>query len=353
MPDGWIHPRLQASNISRNSVTDNPTRMASTRAMRLSAPASFGSRRSMKKPAPPSAASTRNKKTTITIFMTNDYSTEPAPPSAGSSPPGAPRSGAGSTRSRIVWFVVALACASLTARFGVWQLSRAHTKLANEALVRERSALPPMAGAELAGDAATAEQQWQRHIALTGEWIPARTVFLMNRTMDERSGFYVMTPLRLPDGSAVIVQRGWVARDDADPLKMPALATPAGPVQLHGHVAPWPSHWIDIGHGAGGPVRQNLELAAFGAETGLALRPATVVEDANAGNAADGLRRDWPSGNGGVGVTTNYGYAVQWFAMSIAFLGLWVWLQFVRPRRPVPSDSDFPVDPRVDDQRPR
>ena len=72
----------------------------------------------------------------------------------------------------------------LTARFGVWQLSRAHTKLANEALVAERSALPPLPGSELAREPAAAEQQWQRHIALAGEWIPARTVFLMNRTMD-------------------------------------------------------------------------------------------------------------------------------------------------------------------------
>jgi len=285
--------------------------------------------------------------------MTNDYSTQGAQASAGSSPPGAPRKGAGSTRSRVIWFIVALACAMLTARFGVWQLSRAHTKLANEALVAERGTLPPLPGDELAREPAAAEQQWQRHIALEGEWIPARTVFLMNRTMDERSGFYVMTPLRLADGSAVIVQRGWVARDDADPLKVPPIATPAGPVRLHGHVAPWPSHWIDIGHGAGGPVRQNLERAAFGAESGLALRPATVVEDATTDNSGDGLRRDWPSGNGGVGVATNYGYAVQWFAMSIAFLGLWVWLQFIRPRRPAAPDSESPVDATVDHARHR
>jgi len=285
--------------------------------------------------------------------MTKDYSTDPAAASAGSSSPVARApGGAGSTRSRIVWFVVALACALLTARFGVWQLSRAHTKLANAALVAERSALPPLVGDALARDAATAEAQWQRHIALTGEWDVAHTVFLMNRTMDERSGFYVMTPLRLPDGGAVVVQRGWVARDDADPMKVPAVPAPGGSVKVFGHVAPWPSHWIDIGHGAGGPVRQNLELAPFSAEAGQALRPVTVVEDASADNAGDGLRRDWPSGNGGVSVTTNYGYAVQWFAMSIAFLGLYVWLQFIRPRRPGPtsdSDSEPLHDARVDD----
>ena len=273
--------------------------------------------------------------------MKNDYSTDPAPAPAGSSPPG--RSGAGSTRSRIVWFVVALACALLTGRFGVWQLSRAHTKLANEALVKERSAMPPLVAGELARDAATAEAQWQRHITLSGQWDAVHTVYLMNRSMGDRSGFYVMTPLRLPDGGAVVVQRGWIARDDAEPMKAPPVATPAGTVTLQGHVAPWPSHWIDIGHATGGPVRQNLELPAFTTESGLALRPETVVEDANADNAADGLRRDWPTAAAGVSVATNYGYAVQWFAMSVGFLGLYVWLQFIRPRRPAPPDPDSPL----------
>jgi len=282
--------------------------------------------------------------------MKNDYSTQAAAPAPGSSPPeGSRRGGAGSTRSRIVWFFVALACALLTARFGVWQLSRAHTKLANEALVKQRGAMPPMAAGELAREPAAAAAQWQRHITLTGQWDAAHTVFLMNRTMDERSGFYVMTPLRLPDGSAVVVQRGWVPRDDADPMKAPAVPQPSGPVQVFGHAAPWPSHWIDIGHGAGGPVRQNLEQAPFAAESGLQLRPLTVVEDATAANAGDGMRRDWPSMTAGVSVTTNYGYAVQWFAMSIAFLGLYVWLQFIRPRRKADSDSDSAFDARVDD----
>jgi surfeit locus 1 family protein len=282
--------------------------------------------------------------------MKNDYSTDPAAASAGSSPleDPAPR-GAGTTRSRIVWFFVAVACALLTARFGIWQLSRAHTKLANAALVAERSVLAPLAGSDLARDPATAQAQWQRPIALTGEWDTAHTVFLMNRTMDERSGFYVMTPLRLPDGGAVLVQRGWVPRDDVDPMKVPAIPVRGGPVKVLGHAAPWPSHWIDIGHGAGGPVRQNLELAAFTVESGLALRPVTVIEDATADNATDGLRRDWPVPE--IGVATNYGYAVQWFAMSIAFLGLYVWLQFIRPRRRTHADAvpQSPPGARVDD----
>ena len=107
-----------------------------------------------------------------------------------------------------MWFVVALGCASLTAQLGRWQLSRAHAKVAHEQLVAQRGGLPPMPGDALARDAAAGEQQWERHVVLAGQWDAAHTVFLMNRTMDERAGFYVLTPLRLADGSAVVVQRG-------------------------------------------------------------------------------------------------------------------------------------------------
>ena len=260
--------------------------------------------------------------------MNNDYSTGTAGASAGDPPSRKPR-------SRLFWFVLALACSALTARFGVWQLSRAHQKEANETMLAERGAQPPLPADALARDAAVGAGQWQRHVVLAGQWDAAHTVYLMNRTMDERAGFLVATPLRLPDGGAVIVQRGWVPRDDADPMKPPVLATPAGPVSVQGRVAPWPPHWIEIGHGAPGPVRQNIEAASLSAETGLVLRPVTIVEEANAGNAADGLRRGWSAP--GVGIATNYGYAVQWFAMSLGFLGLWVWLQFVRPRRAASS----------------
>ena len=260
-----------------------------------------------------------------------------------------PARGAGTPRSRLVWFVVALACSALTFRFGIWQLSRAHQKLANAALIAERGTLPPLAPDALARDAEGAQAQWQRHIALKGRWDTAHTVFLMNRTMDERAGFLVTTPLRLPDGSAVIVQRGWVARDDSDPMKVPALPMRGGDVIVSGRVAPWPAHWIDIGQGAGGPVRQNIELAPLAAETGLALRPLTVIEEANAVNALDGMRRDWSAPE--TGVATNYGYAVQWFAMSVGFLGLYVWLQFLRPRSLARAAAAprSPLDARADD----
>ncbi len=277
--------------------------------------------------------------------MTNDYSTDPARATAGSSAAAAPdASRAGTLGARVAWGLALVVFAGITCTAGVWQLSRAHAKLAFEARVAERGAMPPLRADQLARDAAAGAEQAQRHIALTGEWDAAHTVYLMNRSMDERSGFYVMTPLRLPDGTAVVVQRGWIARDDANPTKAPPVATPTGPVIVRGHVAPWPSHWIELGHMASGAVRQNLELAPFTAESGLALRPVTVAEDTQPGNAGDGLRRDWPAPTAGVSIATHYGYAFQWFAMAATALGLYVYFQFVRPRRrpTLQADSDSP-----------
>lgn len=285
--------------------------------------------------------------------MTNDYSTGPGAASAGSSSSEASdapaRSRAGSLRARVVWGAVTLLFATFTCMLGFWQLSRAHRKLSFEQQMAERGPMPPLTLEQLARDTATGDQQAQRRIVLSGQWDAAHTVYLMNRSMDERSGFYVTTPLRLPDGTAVVVQRGWIARDDANPTKAPPVATPSGPVTVSGHVAAWPSHWIDLGHMSSGAVRQNLELAPLTAESGLAIRPVTVAEDANAGNAADGLRRDWPAPSAGVSIATHYGYAFQWFAMAVTALVLYVFFQFIRPRRraSLPADSDLPPGERA------
>jgi surfeit locus 1 family protein len=286
----------------------------------------------MNTPAPARAARTSTRNSTITIFMTDDYSTR------------TPR--AISVRARIAWFLVALCCSALTARLGVWQLSRAHQKLDAAALVEERAHLEPLAASALAREEAPAKAQWERRIALRGQWVAGHTVFLANRVMDGMPGFVVVTPLRLPEGDAVVVERGWVPLDQGDPGRMPVVAPPPeGEVEVVGHLAAWPPHWIEIGRQPAGAIRQNLERAAFAAESGIALRPLALVEDATPANAADGLARRWTPP--AVNVTVNYGYAFQWFAMSIGFLVLYAWLAFFRHRLPAsddagPADRDHP-----------
>ncbi|WP_369820776.1 SURF1 family protein [Rhizobacter sp. Root1221] len=223
----------------------------------------------------------------------------------------------------------------VTARLGLWQLDRAAQKQALQTALETRTAMPELPAASLARSAVDAEPQFQRRIRLVGEWVPSATVFLENRQMHGQPGFFVVTPLKLagqPD--AVLVQRGWAPRDLRDRLIVPAVPTPAGPVEVWGHVAAPPGRLFDFaGAAASGPIRQNLDVPALASELGLPLRPLSLVQtDGSPAAAGDGLRRDWPAP--AVDIQKHHGYAFQWFALCALMAGLYVWFQLVRPRIP-------------------
>jgi surfeit locus 1 family protein len=229
---------------------------------------------------------------------------------------------------RALILVAAIAAAATTARLGSWQWDRAAQKQALQAAIDARAALPPAGAADLAATTADGGAALlHRQVVVRGRWLAERTLFLDNRVMNTRPGFIVVTPLQWP-GGMVLVQRGWVARDAADRTRLPTLATPTGEVEVHGRVAAAPSKLYEFEASASGVIRQNLELGAFAAETGLALLPVTVLEQGAAGDAA--LVRDWlrPAAD----AHKNVGYAAQWWAMSLAIVGLYVWYQLVRPR---------------------
>jgi surfeit locus 1 family protein len=232
-------------------------------------------------------------------------------------------------RHRLLLLVVALAAAAGTARLGVWQLDRAAQKNALQADLDARTALPPLTAQALAHDAAEADAQVHRRAELVGRWLPQHTVWLDNRQMDGRPGFFVLTPLALDDGSALLVQRGWQPRDFVDRSRVAAPPTPDGPVRVAGRLARDPARLYALGDEAAGPIRQNLVIDVFASETGLRLRPLTLLQTSPTDQ--DALRRDWP--RPAAGVHTHYGYAFQWFSLSALIVGLYVWFQLVRPTR--------------------
>jgi surfeit locus 1 family protein len=242
-------------------------------------------------------------------------------------------------RSRWIVLLAALATALLTGRLGVWQLDRAAQKNAlHEAQLQQR-ALPPVSAAELP---ATLEQApLHRRVRLEGRWSPAHTVYLENRQMNGRPGFFALTPLLLDDGRAIAVQRGWLPRDQVDRTRIVAAPPPEGRVALDGRIAPPPARLVQFDGAGAGPIRQNLPLADFARETGLPLLPYTALQEdgpadgagaaRGAGRAgADGLLRQWPQP--AVDVHKHYGYAFQWFALCALVIGLYVWFQLVKPR---------------------
>ena len=242
------------------------------------------------------------------------------------------------------WLIaLATALAMLaTASLGRWQLSRAAEKLALQSMLDARGAMPAIDGAVLVrrspgmADTGDAAQAWvHRAVTLEGRWLPEHTVYLDNRQMQGRPGFFVLTPLRLKSGGVVLVQRGWAPRNFLDRQQLPQVQTPQGEVRVEGRVALSPSRLYEFAGGdralGSSRIRQNLDLAAFRSETGLALANLTVLQT---GVVSEGLQRDWPVI--GAGVDKHYGYAFQWFGLCGLIALLYVWFQivrrFIRPR---------------------
>jgi len=235
------------------------------------------------------------------------------------------------TLQRLIVLLAALALAAATARLGVWQLDRAAQKTTLQAAIDSRRDMAPLATAELARTTEEAPAQHHRRIEIEGIWLRDFTVYLDNRQMLGRPGFFVVTPLLLPDGTAVLVQRGWQARDAMERTRVVEPATPAGTVHVSGRIAPPPARLYEFDGAASGAIRQNLDLAAFGREFRLNLRPVSLLQLDTSTPTADGLRRKWlqPAAD----VHKHYGYAFQWFALCALTIGLYVWFQLLRPRR--------------------
>ncbi len=235
------------------------------------------------------------------------------------------------TGRRWLLLLATVLMALLTARLGWWQLDRAAQKVAVQQSLDERRALPPLTQPALATLAADVPAQQHRRATLQGRWLAERTVYLDNRPMKARTGFYVVTPLLLDDGTAVLVQRGWLPRDLMDRTRLAPHTTPESTVTVQGTINPALARLYEFDAAASGPIRQNLDLDVFRAESRLSLRPWVLVQEDGTEPVSDGLLRQWPAPS--TGVDKHHGYAFQWFSLCALTLFLYVWFQFIRPRR--------------------
>lgn len=234
-------------------------------------------------------------------------------------------------RSDRFWVITLAAVLGVSAGLvlGAWQLSRAAHKNALHADMAARRALPALDGRELAAVKNEADVLW-RPVRLRGRWVAGQTVFLDNRQMRGKVGFDVLTPLRIDGGEVVVmVQRGWVQRNFSQRERLPAIQTPTDTVEVGGLIAPPPPKLYAFAGPEIGAIRQNLDLVEFRARTGLPLSTGLSVRQTGPGS--EGLLRDWTEP--GSGVEKNYGYAFQWFALGVLIAILYVWFQFIAPRR--------------------
>lgn len=233
-------------------------------------------------------------------------------------------------RSARFWVltVATWAMVALTFSLGRWQLGRAEYKQQLAEQMRQRMQGPALGNLELLKTDDLAPDV-HRRVQLQGRWVPERTVYLDNRPMQGRPGFWVYTPLRLDGSSRVIlVQRGWIARDFAERTRLAPVDTPAGPVEVQGRLALSPGKLYAFEGEDRGRIRQNLDLADYRLETGLDLLGAVAIQT---GPASEGLQRQWDAPD--LGLDKHRGYAFQWFGLCALLVGLYVWFQGLAPRR--------------------
>jgi surfeit locus 1 family protein len=234
----------------------------------------------------------------------------------------------------VVLTLAAVLMAALTFSLGQWQLRRATQKEALQTAIDSQGRLPALDNRSLSAAKNLADLM-HRQALLQGRWQVAHTVYLDNRPMGGKSGFWVVTPLALEgSGESILVQRGWVPRDFEDRSRLPAVETPSGLVSVTGRMAPPPSKLYAFDAMESGRIRQNIDLTAFSAEIGAPLLPVSLLQT---GVASQGLLRDWPAPN--TGVDKHYGYAFQWFGLCALVVGLYVWFQLILPRRKKPSSQ--------------
>lgn len=239
-----------------------------------------------------------------------------------------------SARTLRFWIIslAAVATVAATLALGAWQLDRGRQREALHAAIAQRGALPALGNAALLGEVPAADLM-HRPVVVRGTWAAQHTVFLDNRQMNGRQGFFVVTPLLLEGSrSAVLVERGWAPRNFERRSELPPVATPPGVVEIRGRIAPLPAKLYEFDGAPSGPIRQNLDLGRFAAETGLPLLAVAVRQTGD--GAPDGLLRQWPEPASGAG--KNFGYAFQWWALAAVTAILYVWFQFIAPRRKVP-----------------
>jgi len=108
--------------------------------------------------------------------------------------------------------VVALILAALCIRLGIWQLHRLHERRARNASIAAARALPPI---ELPARGVPSDSLAERRVRARGVYDWAHEHVWHARTYQGAPGVTLVTPLRLADGSWLLVDRGWAPSADA------------------------------------------------------------------------------------------------------------------------------------------
>ncbi len=217
--------------------------------------------------------------------------------------------------------LVVLVLLPLMVFLGFWQLSRGQEKQALLQSYAERRAAQPISVAQLA---AVADPAFRR-VQLRGEFDAGHSVLLDNRMRDGKAGVELLQPFHdQASGQWLLLNRGWLpwpSRRTPPQFSTPeqildvqawVYESPGAPFQLSADPldAPWPRLVTAVM-----PAKLWVELGREGFADEVRIAPGPAAYQA-----------DWPLISTGMGPEKHTAYAVQWFAMALALLGLYLYL---------------------------
>lgn len=135
--------------------------------------------------------------------------------------------------------VLVLALILVLFNLGMWQLRRLDEKQSANELIESRASAAEVAIDTLAGPSDSvsvgADLLWRR-VEVSGVYDVDEQVLVRSRSLKGRPGFWVLTPLVLDDGSAIVVNRGWVPFRDRTDGSDNDIPTPSESVMVVGLV---------------------------------------------------------------------------------------------------------------------
>jgi surfeit locus 1 family protein len=234
---------------------------------------------------------------------------------------------AAAPRKSIFWpSFFALGALVVLLGLGTWQVERLIWK---EGLIAARQAAvaaPPVA---LPSSLAAAQALEYHHVGVTGRFLNDREIYLGATSEDGRPGYQVITPLLLPDGRVLLVERGFVPQERKAPEKR-AQGELAGDVTVAGLLRLPPAGrpaWFVPDNDAARNYWFYVDIPAMAAAARVEnVLPFYVDADAtpNPGGLPEGgqTRLDLPN--------NHLQYAITWYALAAGLIAVYV--VFIRRR---------------------
>jgi cytochrome oxidase assembly protein ShyY1 len=246
---------------------------------------------------------------------------------------------------------LAVAAAVVMVFLGNWQLHRYQERSAindridaadTQSPVPLTSILTRPTQRAAAGPAPGEDLAWTK-VTLTGRYDPANEIQARGRTVDGSVGFEIVTPLVLADGTAVLVDRGWVPPSGDGAVAAPAAPpAPTGTVTVVGQIhrsesRPAPLERrdgrIDTRRIAVPKLARELPYPIYGAY--VLLTEQTPAADPAFVRIPIAHEDSWQNG----------GYAVQWWLFAVMALIAFGW----QARKEAHGDQPAPRRDRVDE----